>query len=144
MHKSWTPIIYFKNKDKLNKAVNLVPHTCKTMFWVNRRGMGRKVTDYATSPRPDLKEDACHTLHGRSRTQPGAAVPSSLLLPPFSLFLALPQWLQRTPDRPRQLCRPDIALFWGSPISRQFQTGVQKCLQIILLPTTQVSDNKQL
>lgn len=97
MHKSWAPNIYFKNEDKLNKVVNLVPHTRKRMFWVNNRGMCRKVTDYATGLKPDLKKDTSqsHTPWQVTDTSQEAVVPSSLLLPLIFLFLTLPQQLWR-------------------------------------------------
>lgn len=93
-HKSWAPNIYFKNEDKLNKVVNLAPHTRKIIFWVNR-GMCRKVTAYATGPKPDVKKDTfqSHTPWQVTDTSQEAVVPSSLLLPLIFLFLALPQQL---------------------------------------------------
>lgn len=109
--KAGLQLFILKNEDKLNKAVNLVPHTRKRMFWVNYRGMCRKVMDYATSPNRDLKEHLPHTPW--EVTDPSQ---KQLCLVTVAASLALPQGCGATQHRKgcgarhtgRQLCRHTI------------------------------------
>lgn len=121
--------------------------------------MCRKVTDYATGPKPDLKKDTSqsHTPWTVTDTSQEAVVPSSLLLPLIFLFLALPQQLWRPRStvtaaehtRPgvgvgAQLCCPDIALFGDHLAAEDNPNWGTKVPTNNSLADDQVPDNKQL